>query len=166
LRLWPLRTPSTPRHCSMKARACACLACGHPPTERQVSASARLIEASALSIAPSSPNTRCAHTAPRRSNALSMHGRSSNRRSGVEVLERNGEVPCVCGLHSVCSCHLKDQSGTDQAPGVVKHVTKRILEVWVERPWQQQSTAKRISEWHCVQGFHQFCCRQFSPRHH
>ena len=53
-------------------------------------------------------------------------------RGGVEVLKGNGEILRVDGFQPVRSCHLKNQLGTHQTPGVVEHMTEGTFEVGIE----------------------------------
>ena len=58
-----------------------------------------------------------------------VHARQvvKEKRSGVEVFERDGQVFGVSARQAVRRRHLKDQPRANQAAGIVQHMAKRFL---------------------------------------
>lgn len=54
------------------------------------------------------------------------------QRSGVEVLECDGELLRVQWVKPVRNCHLKNKPGPDQASRVIEHMTERVFKVWIQ----------------------------------
>src|ERR1039457_1378667 len=65
-------------------------------------------------------------------------------RSGVEVLDGNGEILRVNGIQPVRRRHLENQLGAHQTTGVVEYMAKGIFEVGIESRRQRQRGAEGL----------------------
>src|SRR5450631_3328091 len=75
-------------------------------------------------------------------------------RSGVKVLECNGEFLGMIGIQPVRCCHLKNQLGAHQTPGVVEHMAKSVFEAGIDSRRQRQRGAESFRKKTCIQLIH------------
>src|SRR5665213_4439079 len=85
-------------------------------------------------------------------------------RGGVEVLKGNCEFLSVNGIQPVRRCHLENQLGAHQTPGVVEHMAKGIFEAGTESRRPRKRGAEGFGKKTRVQLIHNVCRMHSDPQ--